>query len=87
MRFRCFHFLSFLIFNSLTALLLFENSLLQKYLIKSHAPIFGGLSVTAIDLICKNLAFVSYGDGDILFMQGDVGDAFYIVSFPLSCER
>ena len=56
-----------------------DIALLQKYLVKSQASIFGGLSDTSIDLICKNLAFVSYGDGDILFMQGDIGDAFYIV--------
>lgn len=44
-----------------------------------QVPLFAGLEPTKLKLLAFTSDRVSYGAGEVLFLQGDVGDAAYVI--------
>ena len=53
--------------------------MLRKHLLSVRSALFDELSSTAMENICRHLFFARYNTGDVVFLQGDIGDAFYVV--------
>jgi CRP-like cAMP-binding protein len=48
-------------------------------LVLAHVPLFSGLSAEELETPGRSLRPRRYARGDVIFQQGDPGDAFYII--------
>ncbi|MBV8083684.1 MAG: Crp/Fnr family transcriptional regulator [Chloroflexi bacterium] len=48
-------------------------------LVLAHVPLFSGLAPRELDALSQTLRPRHYAKGDLIFQQGDPGDAFYVI--------